>query len=396
MGSEASGCYERVRGWLEIGSPVRDRLARALPHGTPVDAWVEAALGQARSTRGIGSPMSRTEAVYADPLTVLGAIFTHATLGLRHEGPLGQAYFQCQPRKEKDRATGDWRVVAVECTAGVGYKGLCCLAYQDPLVREPEAVLIYEGDAFEAIKGTTPQLRHTINLRGQSLRVVGAYAGLRYRDGYYSFQVFPARLLEEHRRSVLAVSGVELEVDTTTGEERFFETWRGKRQPLSDHRVRGTPWAAHGPAMIQKTALRWAAKYWNLGAGFDTAAHLLSLEEAGLSQGLDRTGASVLRQATNAGGDDRDVHAATPGLVAQLVTEATGRPPAEDDSRFTMDPKKFPMERGPCVIVPKRDKANDDTMTQEEIAAALARERAEAQEWEKNTAELLMERDLEK
>lgn len=361
--NDGNGCFSRVREWL-AGDAVRERLARALPRGVSLDGWIEAALIQAKATKGIGVEMPRTGGAYADPVSVLGAIFVHATLGLRLEGPLGQAYFQCQAKKRKDPRSGRWEVESVGCAAGVGYKGLCALAYQDPLVREPEAVLVYTDDEFEAIKGTTPVLTHHINVTGTSQRIKAAYAGLRYKDGYYSFQAFRGAVLEEHRRSVLLANGVEVETDSVTGEERFFETWDGQRKALSDSRVRGMPWAAHGPAMLQKTALRWAAKYWNLGANFDTAAHLLSLEEAGLSQGLADTGRAVLAQAA---GKPRavDVHAATPGLVDQLVVEATrgGGEPLDDPPK---DPPTAPVSPDPTA------------MTAAEIEEALALERREA------------------
>jgi recombinational DNA repair protein RecT len=322
-------CFEETRKLLGE-QDLRARLACALPRPLALDGWLESTLVQARTTRGIGYSYERDRDLYAPVNAVIGAIFTFAGLGLRLEGPLGQAYFQCTPRRQYDERAGRWVTTHLECVAGVGYRGLCALAYQVPGVREVEAVLVYEGDEFIPLKGTTPNLRHVPNSGGTSQRIIAGYAGLRYADGWYSFQTFRGVDLHAHRTRVLATYYLECRADET-GTEQFFLIEKDKRSPASDRKVRETPWAAHGPAMLQKTILRWAAKFWHLGGAFDTAATLLAQEEADLPQGLDATGSAALiaagaMQSADPRSSPPNVQVTAPDLVTQCVAEARQHP----------------------------------------------------------------------
>lgn len=79
------------------------------------------------------------------PESLLGALMLCAQLGLE-PGPLGHAYFV--PFKRE--------VVFI-----VGYKGIVKLAYDSQMVKDIDANVVHEGDAFDFHYGTSPRLVHT-------------------------------------------------------------------------------------------------------------------------------------------------------------------------------------------------------------------------------------------
>lgn len=269
--------FERVRGWMRSES-VRDGLAKALPPNSNPDAWIEGALSALRGDE---------EVRRADPMSTLGAIFEIASLGLRLETALGHAYLE---------ARWDRNARCLMTSAQVQYRGLIQLAFQNPEVLDVESIIVHKGDDFRFEKGTNQHLRHTWDVeqvdRGP-MRAV--YSGIRYVGGYYSFQCYPIEEIMAARKTILSQKGVVVEVMPDKS-ERYLRADRetGKLAVLEPERVARMPWIANLRPMVQKTAIRWSAKYWKLGHAFERAAQLSGLADAGEAQGLEARLAELL------------------------------------------------------------------------------------------------------
>jgi phage RecT family recombinase len=276
---QAPVSWEKFRTWLE-SQRVAEILARTLPPGVQVDAWVQASQVAIRSDPDLLRCSSESLA---------GAVLTVASLGLRLEGPLGQAYLSAREIRRKDKDSGDWYTAGYEAEMGVGYRGLIDLCYRDPEVRDVEAVIVYEGDDLDHASGSEPFLRHSWKPGAARVVPVAVFSGVRYRDRYYSFRVYPIADVMEVRRLALANQRVRIEV-TEDGRELFFKSKgygsKAKEEPLSGSDLDRIPWVAHLPAMIQKTAIRWSAKYWRANPALLQAAALAGLADSGTPQDL--------------------------------------------------------------------------------------------------------------
>lgn len=269
--------FERVRGWLRSES-VREGLGKALPPGSNPDAWIEGSLAALRGD---------DEVRRADPMSTLGAIFEIASLGLRLEPTLGHAYLE---------ARWDRNLKCLMTSAQVQYRGLIQLAYQNPEVLDVEATIVHKNDEFAFEKGTNQRLRHTWDVEQADRGPMRAvYSGLRYASGYYSFQVFAIDEVLAARKTILAQKGVTIEV-LPDKSERYLRADRetGKLTAIEPERIARMPWIANLRPMVQKSAIRWSAKYWKLGHAFERAAQLSGLADAGEAQGLEARLAELL------------------------------------------------------------------------------------------------------
>ncbi len=276
--------YKTVKGWLE-SKQIREMITGSLPQYIEPDAWINSALTH------IGSDKDVLE---ADPESTLGAVLEAATLGVRFEGPLGEAYLEARSSKYKDDS-GKWawrKLTQLQ----VQYRGLMKLARRDPLVRKVEAIIIYENDSFDHRLGSDQYLHHTWNVRKPRGAMVAVYAALRYHDEFYDFgQPYPMTAVFKHRERILADKYIRIETGSD-GVERFYKTWdqnEGEKL-LTPKQIRKIPWITYIEAMAQKTAVRWAAKFWDLSPDFDRAAALISMVESGRSQGLEKLARSVV------------------------------------------------------------------------------------------------------
>jgi len=324
----------------------------------------------------------------------MGALMTIASLGLRLEGPLGQAYLQerwvwDEKKGNKDNWKGHY-----ECQAGIGYRGFMAIARRDPQVRDIEATIVYQADEFEFQRGTEMWLRHVPNLkldaesRGEMAAV---YAGVRYKDGYYTFDVYPIADVIALRDRILEQTYHEIERHETEGEV-FWRTYQnGDRKRVDPSAPGCPPWIGHPIPMIQKTAVRWAAKYWNLTPEMDRAAQLIALDDAGQSQELAQAALGSMPDHVRHAAEQETGIAAEAGRQAQVASVRTGNalksrmaaeaaastgasepalPAAEDeDQRPPQEPEDEPQAE------PTQDDAD---MSDEDKQAALALEKEEA------------------
>jgi phage RecT family recombinase len=269
--STARTSYDQIKQWLDAPA-MRERLERALPDGIPSAGWIEAAL----STLALDEKLQQ-----CTPLSILGSLFEVATLGLRIEGVLGQAYLEPRWTKPQRGQTGKGQY---EATVQVGYRGLILLAYQsDANLQDIEATIVHKGDQFEFQRGSAPFLRHAWDIDRERGPMRAVYSGLRFLNGYYSFVPYSIEEVLSHRVAVLGQKGIRVEVDNDTGAERYFKLDYETKAPrlMRDDEVARLPWVAHAPAMVRKTAIKWSAKYWRLGFRFDRAAQLDTAAEIG-------------------------------------------------------------------------------------------------------------------
>jgi phage RecT family recombinase len=324
--------FERVRGWLRSES-VREGLGKALPPGSNPDAWIEGALAALRGD---------DELRKSDPMSTLGAIFEIASLGLRLEPTLGHAYLEAR----WDRSTR-----GLVTSAQVQYRGLIQLAYQNPEVLDVEANIVHKADEFRFCKGTKQELYHTWDVelsdRGP-MRAV--YSGIRYTSGYYSFQCFPIEDVLAARKTILQQKGVTIEVMPDKS-ERYLRADRdtGKLAVLEPERVARMPWIANLRPMVQKSAIRWSAKYWKLGHAFERAAQLAGLADAGEAQGLEARLAELLPESITraiAAGQLATVEAPAGGQANAAMTQRAADQVASLGARLAATAPKKDDEGG--------------------------------------------------
>jgi recombination protein RecT len=156
-----------------------------------------------------------------DPLTLLGAMMTSASLGLEPNTPLGHAYLIPFQNRSKG---------VVEVQFIIGYKGMISLARRSGAVVNIHADVVYEGDEFSYEYGSEQHLRHKPS--GPRKSPTHAYCHAKLVDGE-AFIVLPWEVVIETR-------------DASQG-------WKtAKRYGKTDT----TPWGAHLHAMAKKTAVR--------------------------------------------------------------------------------------------------------------------------------------------
>jgi len=373
--------YRKIEGWLESAG-IREMIDESLPDGMSTDAWINSALTH------IGSDKDVLNSV---PESTLGAILEAATLGVRFEGPLGEAYLESRASKFKaDDGTWQWqRLTQLQ----VQYRGLMKLARRDPLVRKVEAIIVHEHDSFAHQLGSDPFLNHTWDVRKPRGKMVAVYAALRYHDGFYDFgQPYPMTAIFKHRDRVLADKNIRVE-RRDDGSEVFWKRWKENEpeKEMNAAAIRRVPWITYIEAMAQKTAVRWSAKFWDLSPEFDKPAALISLAESGRGQSLAEVATNVVGtsieaddQPTTAGdGAAQGVSLTRMGSLKQQMLAETGvqvdDAPREEDTHVEPDQDPGPDHEDGV----DQSEGTGDEPTPEEQEEILARERAEAEEFER-------------
>ena len=278
--------YEKIKKWLSDPS-MKKKLKKTLGESVALDPWIETALVMIRTNKKL---------MQCTPMSMMGALMTLASMGLRLENALGQAYLEAYSVKEKDDRQNKWVHSYYEAQAGVGYRGIIDLAYRDPEVLDVECVVIHKNDTVEFRRGSSPFIHHnwdhskTQKERGP---IAAMYTGIRYRAGYYSFEIYPFEDLKTHRNKVLVQKNVTVEEDENGKEIFIGSNWDKSSYKINPLTSRN-PWIAYDVAMYKKTCIRWSSKFWNLSPDMQRAAHLAALEDAGISQGLDQVAETSL------------------------------------------------------------------------------------------------------
>jgi len=339
--------YEHVKRWLETPA-MHDVIAQSLPTGSNVGAWIGAALAYVRTSQDVQR---------CEPLSITGAIITIASFGLRLDGVMGHAYIRGMPIKDKNG-----NVLRYEAQVQLGYKGMIELVYRNPDIQDVEPVIVYDGDTFEFQKGTNPFLHHTWPLQKDRGEMIAVYAGLRFKNGYFAFQIHNVQDIMSLREKILLQSWIKIE-RTQSGFVYFKKPWNQDWKRMSENQANQYPWIGHLTPMILKTAIRWSQKFWpTVGTDFARAANLVELDDEGLSQGMADLAAERMT-------DDMKQQ-------AELLPAYT-----PDEGNHTTVRSRAKNDRLKKQMLAQATSENDTHggMSEEEIKEAMERERAE---WE--------------
>jgi recombination protein RecT len=198
---EVAKSTPKQRAALDLLARSKPEVAKLLPPGVTVDRFERIVRTCLRTTPLLAE---------CNAESFLGAVMHTAQLGLE-PGPLGLAYLIPYKR---------------EVTLVVGYRGYVELAYRSGMVKDVTAELVYEGDGFRVVKGTSPKIEHTDEGPPLDREIIAAYAVARLKTGG-------------------TVSRVIYEAE-----------WDAARKASQLGAKGAGPWHDHRAAMIRKTALR--------------------------------------------------------------------------------------------------------------------------------------------
>lgn len=385
----AHGTYDTIKKWMNSG-PIREMIQASLGKGIEVDGWINGALAS------IGLDK---DALTASPESVLGAFIEAASLGVRFEGPLGEAYITT--RNRKGTGPNGEEITITEAQLLIGYRGLMKLARRDPRVRKVEAIIIHEHDIFEHQLGSDQYLHHTWDVGKPRGAMVAVYAAVRYHDGFYDFgQPYPMTAVLRHRARILADKYIIVEADDE-GKEHFYKVFRnGDRKELENWQIKHIPWITYLEAMTQATAVRWSAKFWDLAPDFDRATALISIAESDRSQELEAIAKRLIPAedpSPDSKGTKRNEGVQFSSLMRQgslkerMLQEAGQQsagqganegPPSEDRVPPQIPSESPEAERGEAEVVVQEgeqgDGGSNEQLTEEEKAEILRMEQEEA------------------
>lgn len=354
-------CYEQVKSWLNTAA-MQDVLTRSLPKGLPVGSWSEAALVYVRTS---------SEVQKCEPMSVTGSIITVASFGLRLDGIMGHAWLRAMPVKDKN---GD--IIRYDAQVQLGYKGLVDLAYRNPDVQDIEPVFVHAHDEFDFNKGTNPHLKHTWSVDKDRGALHAVYAGLRFKNGYFAFQIHPIGEIMKTRRRALEQSWIRIERQGD-GERYTKRNRQGQWIEMKPWEAERVPWIGYFEPMALKTAIWRSHKFWPMvGTDFSRAASLVELDDEGLSQGMADVAAETMTD------DMRNQAAAVAarGINTQTKTRQRGDAITKQMALQALKNQTIPRHK---ELTDKSDNTNEKSlsteMTEEEIEEIMAREQ---EEWE--------------
>jgi len=267
--------YLKLKTKLEDGA-LQEIIKKALPSTTSAGAWTAAALAYLRTNEDI---------LNCTTTSVIGCCITVASFGLRLDGVTGHAYLRALAIKD---SAGN--ILRHEAQVQLGYRGMLELAYRNPEVREIEPVIVHKEDLFDFEKGTSPFLHHKWEISKPRGVMVAVYAGIRFKGGYYSFQIHAIEDIMNLRKNILQQSYIRVE-ETQTGTLYYKKPYKGSDwRELSSFEANRYPWIGHLGPMILKTAIRWSQKFWpTVNTEFSYASTLSELDDAGLPQEMSAT-----------------------------------------------------------------------------------------------------------
>lgn len=197
---EVAKATPKQRAAFDLLARSKPEVAKLLPPGVTIDRFERVVRTAARL-----NPLL----LECSAESFLGAVMHTAQLGLE-PGPIGLVYLVPYKR---------------EVTLIVGYRGYVELAYRSGLVRDVVAELVYDGDFFQVVKGTSPKIMHTEDSAPGEREIVAAYAVARLKTG------------------------------GTVSKVIYPDDWEKARQASQLGRKNEGLWADHKPDMIRKTAL---------------------------------------------------------------------------------------------------------------------------------------------
>ncbi len=209
---------ENVRELLAHGGAKSQLASIAAKHMSP-DRMMKVVANAMRTTPKLAD---------CDPMSMLGALMTCASMGLEPNTVLGHAYLV--PFKNGRKKITEVQVI-------VGYKGLIDLARRSGHITSISGGIHYsDDDLWDYEEGTEARLRHRPgNLEGDKLH---AYAIAKFTDGGHAYVVLPWA-------HVMRIRDASQNWQTAV---RY-----GNQQK--------SPWYVHEDEMAKKTAIRALSKY---------------------------------------------------------------------------------------------------------------------------------------
>ena len=152
---------------------LKPQLAKALPKHVTPDRLARVALTAIRNNPKLQQ---------ADPMSLMGAIMTSASLGVELNTPLGEAYLIPYKR---------------EAQFQLGYKGVLKLAHNSGQYKQITAHAVDEADEFSYRYGLHPDLQH-LPSDDPTGNIVKYYAVYHLVNGGFDFKVWSYKKAEAH------------------------------------------------------------------------------------------------------------------------------------------------------------------------------------------------------
>jgi len=172
------------------------QIQATLPKDMDAKEFVQLVLTEIRNSDiQKASGVTKTALSECSPQSIIGAVFTAASLGLKI-GPLGEAYLV--PYVVKGHA---------EAKLIPGYQGLAKLALQHPMVASLDVETVYPGDEFLYVKGSNPHIDHTPRHHKPGEQPMCYYAIVWLTNGKAILKVLYPDEIQELRRGKVGPSG---------------------------------------------------------------------------------------------------------------------------------------------------------------------------------------------
>lgn len=198
-----------------------------------------------------------------DPLSLLGAMISCASLGLEPNTPLGQCYLI--PFEKRKKQGTQWVTERVDVNLVLGYQGLIDLCRRTGSLVSIHADVVYDGDEFSFEYGSNMHLRHVPQGAREGRKPLYAYAHSKLEDGE-AFEVLPYEQVLSIRNAAQAYK------------QAMADKARAKQ---GDNRWATTPWIAYEHEMAAKTMVRRLVKWLPKGIELAAAAEMDALAERG-------------------------------------------------------------------------------------------------------------------
>lgn len=299
----------------------KGEIAKMLPKHLNADRLLKVAQIAATTTPALAK---------CDVVSLVAAIGQCAQMGLEPNTVLGHAYLVPFNTKRKDGNGGERWVNSVQVI--VGYKGLIDLARRSGQIVSIAAHEVCENDHFELCYGLDEKLNHTPAM-GERGEVIGFYAIAKLVGGGYAFEFMSRYQVEKIR-----------------------DGSQGWQQACKYKKTESHPWHAHFTEMGRKTVIRRLSKFLPLSIEFQTASQLDAMASDGRDQNLENT------------------------LDGEFTIMPDDVPQGED----LQDDEPTAIEHQQANTIPpekikRAEKVEVGEMSDEEKAAAIEREMAEAQ-----------------
>lgn len=208
-----------------------------------------------------------------DPLTVLGAFVTSASLGLEPNTPLGQAHLIPYKGWYKDDK-GKWQQKQAECNFQIGYRGFAQLFHRTGKVKDFCATAVRENDHFRHVLGTNTVIEYSKALKERG-EIIGSFCHINKVNGGQEFELLTFDDIIKIRSMSETYKALErgLEVAKNSNDQNEL-----KKAQL---KFNDTPWVKWDDGMSAKCSIKRLSKTSDLDPEVAMAAEIDSLSDVG-------------------------------------------------------------------------------------------------------------------